>query len=411
MTAWRLSVNGLRTVTELELKQRVRSRRWIWALVAWFLVIGAITSLVILSTNFVLATGDPGGPNPGPLAFGLNVFFVLGMGLIIAPTFTATSINGDRSAGTLATLQATRLSAAEIALGKLLAALLTALVFLVVGLPFIAWSMVSGSISLWQVVACFTVVFVLVAVVCAIGLGWSALLSRPSGSTVMTYLSVVALTIISTAVTGLLSPLAVSRDPVRVWGLPPAIQQTYQGEVDRYWNDNPDADGSGAPRPPVEQCTWYDDVQQNVHTERIWWITVINPFVVVADAAPLPAGAYADLAAYAGATSDPLAWVRLGVRSMALPPQTERDDCTVLYADTDGYSVEYDADGTPRVTTSSGTPVHVNSPVKRRAVTIDAPIWPLGLGANFLLGAAFFWVAVRRLKVPYGQLAKGTRVA
>ena len=96
---------------------------------------------------------------------------------------------------------------------------------------------------------------------------------------------------------------------------------------------------------------------------------------------------------------------------MAQPPQAERDDCTMLYADTDGYSVEYDADGTPRVTTSSGTPVNVDSPVKRRAVRIDSPIWPLGLGANLLLGAAFFGVAVRRLKVPYGQVAKGTRVA
>lgn len=410
MSAWRLSINGLRTVTELELKQRIRSRRWVWALVAWFVVIGAITSLVILSTNYVLAIGD-GGPNPGPLAFGLNVFFVLGMGLIIAPTFTATSINGDRSGGTLATLQATRLSAAEIALGKLLAALLTALVFLVVGLPFIAWSMVSGSISLWQVVACFTVVFVLVAVVCAIGLGWSALLSRPAGSTVMTYLSVVALTVISTGVMGLLSPLVVTDDPVRVWGLPPAVQQAYQAEVDRYWSENPDGDGSGRPRPPIEQCTWYDDVQQNVHTERIWWITVINPFVVVADAAPLPAGAYADLSAYASTASDPLAWIRLGVRSMARAPDTERDDCTWLYEESDGYIVEYEADGSTRITTSTGTPVNVDSPVKRRPVTVDSPIWPLGLGANLLLGAVFFWLAVQRLKVPYGQLARGTRVA
>lgn len=30
MTSWTLSWNGLRTVVELELKQRVRSRRWIW---------------------------------------------------------------------------------------------------------------------------------------------------------------------------------------------------------------------------------------------------------------------------------------------------------------------------------------------------------------------------------------------
>ncbi len=188
----------------------------------WFLVIGAITSLVILATTR-LTGGDDNAPNPGPMAFALNVFFVLGMGLIIAPTFTATSINGDRSAGTLATLQATRLSAAEIAIGKLLAAWLTALVFLVVGLPFIAWSMVSGSISLWQVVACFAVVFILVAVVCAIGLGWSALLSRPAGSTVMTYLSVVALTVISTFVMAMLSPLVRSDDVVRVWGIPDAV--------------------------------------------------------------------------------------------------------------------------------------------------------------------------------------------
>ncbi len=409
MSAWRLSVNGLRTVTELELKQRVRSRRWIWALVAWFVVIGAVTSLVILATSR-LFRAEASPQNPGPMAFALNVFFVLGMGLIIAPTFTATSINGDRSAGTLATLQATRLSAAEIAIGKLLAALLTALVFLVVGLPFIAWSMVSGSISLWQVIACFTVVFILVAVVCAIGLGWSALLSRPAGSTVLTYLSVVALTIISTFVMAMMSPLVQTTDPVRVWGLPPAVAAQYQAEVDSYWNKHPDGDGTGLPQAPVQQCAWHDETTENVHLERIWWITVINPFVVVADAAPLPAEAYADLSDYANRAADPLALIRLGVRSMSQPPPTERDDCLELYAQS-GYNIDYDADGTPHVTTATGTPVNVESPVKRRPVVVDSPIWPWGLGANLLLGATFLWVAVQRLKVPYGQLAKGTRVA
>ncbi len=409
MNAWRLSVNGLRTVTELELKQRIRSRRWIVALVVWFLVIGAITSLVILATSRMI-TGEDNLQNPGPMAFALNVFFVLGMGLIIAPTFTATSINGDRNAGTLATLQATRLSAAEIAIGKLLAAWLTALVFLVVGLPFIAWSMVSGSISLWQVVACFAVVFMLVAVVCAIGLGWSALLSRPAGSTVMTYLSVVALTIISTFLMALMSPLVRSDDTVRVWGLPPAVESEFQTKVDQYWLDNPDGNGTGQPQPPVDKCTWNTQTAMNVHMERVWWITVINPFVIVADAAPLPPEAYADLSRYASEAADPLAAIRLGVRSLSQPPATERDDCIELYARV-GYNIDYDADGTVRVTTASGTPVNVESPVKRRPVVVDSPIWPWGLGANLLIGATFLWVAVRRLKVPYGQLPTGTRVA
>jgi ABC-type transport system involved in multi-copper enzyme maturation permease subunit len=409
VNAWRLSVNGLRTVTELELKQRIRSRRWIVALAVWFVVIGAITSLVILATTRLIGPED-NPQNPGPMAFALNVFFVLGMGLIIAPTFTATSINGDRSAGVLATLQATRLSAAEIAIGKLLAAWLTALVFLVVGLPFIAWSMVSGSISLWQVVACFAVVFLLVAIVCAIGLGWSALLSRPAGSTVLTYLSVVALTVISTFVMALMAPLVRSTDEVRVWGLPPAIQTQYQAQIDDFWKDHPDGDGTGLPQPPIDKCTWNTEKTENVHLERVWWITVINPFVIVADAAPLPAEAYADLNSYATRAADPLALIRLGVRSMSQPPATERDDCVNLYAQS-GYNVEYDSDGTAHVTTASGVPVNVQSPVKRRPVTVDSPIWPWGLGANLLLGAGFLWVAVRRLTVPYGQLAKGTRVA
>lgn len=409
MNAWRLSVNGLRTVTELELKQRIRSRRWIWALVAWFLVIGSITSLVIFATSRTLDT-DQSAPNPGPMAFALNVFFVLGMGLIIAPTFTATSINGDRAAGTLATLQATRLSAAEIVVGKLLAALLTALVFLVVGLPFIAWSMVTGSISLWQVVACFAVVFVLVTVVCAIGLGWSALLSRPAGSTVMTYLSVVALTVISTFMLLLLSLLVRSPDTVRVWGIPDDVQTEYQTQIDTYWTDHPDGDSNGLPQPPIDKCTWNTEAVMNVHMERVWWITVINPFVVVADAAPLPPQAYADLSSYASSASDPLATIRLGVRSLSQPPATERDDCVQLYSQV-GYNVEYDADGTPRITTVTGTPVNVESPVKRRPVTVDSPIWTWGLGANLILGATFLWVAVQRLKVPYAQLPKGTRVA
>ncbi|HEY3339088.1 MAG TPA: ABC transporter permease [Propionicimonas sp.] len=409
MNAWRLSVNGLRTVTELELKQRIRSRRWIVALLVWFLVIGAITSLVILATSRLIG-GENSDQNPGPMAFALNVFFVLGMGLIIAPTFTATSINGDRSAGTLATLQATRLSAAEIAIGKLLAAWLTALVFLVVGLPFIAWSMVSGSISLWQVVACFAVVFVLVAIVCAIGLGWSALLSRPAGSTVMTYLSVVALTVISTFVMAMMAPLVRTAEPVRVWGLPPAVAAQYQAEVDKYSAEHPDGDTAGLPQPPVKQCTWNEETTENVHMERVWWITVINPFVIVADAAPLPSEAYANLNKYASATADPLAMIRLGVRSLAQPPAAERDDCIWLYTQS-GYNVEYGSDGTPHVTTASGATVNVETPVKRRPVAIESAIWPWGLGANLLIGATFLWVAVRRLKVPYGQLPPGTRVA
>ncbi len=408
MNTWKLSLAGVRAVVELEIKQRIRSRRWTWALIAWFLVIGGISSLVIFASARVVGSSGPSEYGGGPLAFGIITYFVLGMGLVIAPAFTATSINGERNAGTLATLQATRLSALELATGKLVAAWLAAAVFLVVAIPFIAWSMLLGNISFWQVIATFVVMYAEVAVICAIGLGWSALVSRSAGSTMLTYLSVVVLTVITLVVVALLSLLVVREETVRVWGLSPAVSDAYQREVDEYLQQHPE--GGGEPAPPVSQCGWYERVQPISHYEQVWWILVGNPFVIVADAAPLPPGSARNLSDYATRGSDPLAMVRWGVRSMGNPQATEIDECTDLYNSLPGYRVEYDGDGTPHVYTSSGKPVNV-SPVKVLPVNVETPVWPWGLGANVLIGAAFFWAAVRRLAVPYGALPPGTRVA
>lgn len=410
MNTWQLTWNGIRTVTGLELRQRIRSKRWIWVLAAWFVIIGAVTWLILAAVPMLLGFNSPGdhGPGAGPLAFGTITFFVLGMGLIIAPAFTATSINGDRSAGTLALLQATRLSALEIALGKLIAAWLTAALFLVVVLPFIALSMIWGDISIVQVLLTFLVVFAEVAVICALGIGWSALLNRTAMSTMMTYLSVVFLTVISLIVMGLLAPLVMRDEPVRVWGLPPAVQAEYDAQTEKFWQENPSA--TYGPLPPVEKCAWYDGEQRVSHLDRIWWISVANPFVIVADAAPLPPTATKDLGEYANRSADPLAMIRYGIRRMAQPESGERDDCTELYGSIPGYQVDWN-DGEPVVTTNAGVPVDVKSPVKVRKVTVDSPIWPWGLGVNVLIGGIMFWVAVRRLAVPYRKLPQGTRVA
>ena len=80
----------------------------------------------------------------GAIIFGLIVYLVLSLGSLISPALSATSVNGDRSAGVLATLQTTLLTPAEIALGKLGAAWLTALAFLAVALPFLGWGFLDG---------------------------------------------------------------------------------------------------------------------------------------------------------------------------------------------------------------------------------------------------------------------------
>lgn len=411
MNTWRLTWSGLRTVTELELKQRVRSRRWFVALLGWFLMLGIITGLVMLAATWAATDMQDSrafAQGPGPVAFAAITYLVLGMGLVIAPAFTATSINGDRAAGTLATLQATRLSALEIATGKLAAAWLTAIVFMAVALPYIGWSMVLGDISVLQVLAVFLVVVIEVAVVCAIGLGWSALVSRPAGSAMLTYLSVVFLAVVTVIVYGLGQILVTSMETVRVWGLPPEVETAYSQQVDEYYQKSSGTDNP--PPAPVDKCGWYEEKQTVTHTEKIWWLLLANPFVIVTDAAPLPAGADNDLASYAGSATDPMASLRYQVRRLSTPPSMEFDRCSSYYDGQPGYSVTYDNLGKVVVTTSKGTPVNV-SPVKSDVVNTEMPVWPWGLGAQLLLGGAFFVIAVRRLRIPYRGLPPGTRVA
>ena len=62
----------------------------------------------------------------------------------MVPALAAQSVNGDRERGTLATLQVTRLTAGDIAVGKLAAAWGTALVFLAISAPMVGLLHVPG---------------------------------------------------------------------------------------------------------------------------------------------------------------------------------------------------------------------------------------------------------------------------
>ncbi|MCL2735063.1 MAG: ABC transporter permease [Propionibacteriaceae bacterium] len=415
MNTWSLSWHGVATVVGLETRQRLRSKKWLWGLLGWFVFIGSITGLVIWAvyTSYSsISCVDSvscsiADSNAGPWAFSFITLFVLGMGLVIAPAFTATSINGDRTQGTLATLQATRLSSAEIVAGKLIAACATAAVFLVVALPFVVVSMVLGNISVVQVLVCFLVTLLLVAVVCAIGLGWSSVFTRASASTLMTYLTTLILAVISPIILVASTPFLGEERPVQVWGLSQSQWYAYNQLMDDYWaDDGGGKDVSGAPLPPVDKCQWNTRTERVVRMDKVWWLLVPNPFVTVADAAPLPPNYSRDQA------QDGLAMIRQAVREVARAPQDEVDECAQLYGWNPAFRTETDAFGVVHVTTNDGTPVNIPpSPVKPRPMVAQDPVWPWGLGVNLLIGAGFFWLAVSRLRIPYHTLAKGTRVA
>ena len=350
--AWHVTWHGVRTVARLELRQRVRSTRWIVALVVWFVVVGAIT---LLATG-ALGALTGGGPSSGrgPILFAVVAYLVLGLGLLVTPTLTSTSVNGDRNAGTLATLQVTLLSPAEIVLGKVLAAWVAALAFLVASVPFFLLALGLGGTPVRAVFTVLLLVAALLAAVCGIGVGFSALTARTAGSTVLTFTAVFGITAILPVVFGLTYPSVEDQQTVQVWGVPGPG-----------WGDT--------------GCLWYQDDRTVYHTERSWWLLAVNPFVVVADGSTVPAERSSD------AQVSPFASLREVVRTVRFGPQSAQYECWV--------------DGSQPV------------PPEGATNPSTAPIWPWGLAFNVLLGAGGVVVAVSRLSIPQRTLPRGTRVA
>ncbi len=360
---WSLTWHGVATVAKLELRQRLRSTKWYIGLALFFVIVGVVTVLTTLTVGNESVLGAGGF---GRVVFDVVVFFILLLGILVAPTLSSSAINGDRNAGTLAILQVTLLTPAEIAVGKLLAAWAAALAFLVVSLPFLLWGIAQGGMSIAAVLVTIGLLAFVLAVVVAIGLGFSSLVPKTSSSAVLTYLSVASLTVISLIVFGLSLTLTVAPTEVRVWGVPPEAEAAWD------WNSSED---------PQFQCEWRTDTWDQPHTERTWWLLAINPFVVVADAMPEDARP-ADQEYYS--PTGIMSAIRYGVREARMGPQLETDQCW-------GYG-------------------NVESPVKPRDPD-RTPVWPWGMGALTLLGGAGLVVAVRRLSIPVRKLPRGTRVA
>jgi hypothetical protein len=318
----------------------------------------------------------------GQMMFGIIVFLVLGLAGLVAPALTATSVNGDRAAGVLATMQTTLLSAAEIAVGKLLAAWTTALTLLVAGIPFILWAYLEGGTPAGRLLVILLLLAFMLLVVCAVALGWSAVAARTSSSAVLTYLSVAFLGLGLPLLFAISMPLVTTTEQVRV------VQAQPSGT-------DPEPDPN---KPTSFTCVTQTQEMSRAHTERVWWLLAANPFVILADAAPRPVEG--------DRTSDPLSAIRSGVRELRLGPAPTEDWCSGMEY---GYS-----DSTGQTTTGTPPkPVDIAAEEAKRAAEREAlgVVWPFGLAADLALGTGFVLVAIRRLRAPSRKLPRGTRVA
>ncbi len=226
-------MKGVLTIAKLELILRFRAGRWRWLLVSWFA--GLLLFSWLLSVP-VSRTSSLNG-HRGDVLFGGLQLFMLGLALVIVPALTSPSVNGDRERGRLGVLQVTEVSSVEIIVGKLLAAWGTAGIFVAVSAPITIWALIEGGISVVQVVVVTLVMLLLLGIICAIGLGLSALLARSTTSSVLTYVAVFVLALGTIILAGLVTAVESTSSPNRSHG-------------------------------------------------EVWYLIAPNPFVILADAAP-----------------------------------------------------------------------------------------------------------------------------
>jgi ABC-2 type transport system permease protein len=378
-----MSPHGIETVARQEFRLRIRAGRWRVLLGIWFAVLLLFTGLL---------RGALGGftqddvVDKGVVLYGGLMLFVLGLALLVVPALAAQSVNGDRERGTLATLQVTRLSAADICLGKFVAAWGTALVFLGLTLPLVVYAMTQKGVPFTRVVVVTSVLALLLGTVCAISLALSALLSRSTTSGVLAYLAVFALTIGTLIAFGLGTAIT-TEDYTESYRAPCPAPSSLPTDLPQSERDR-----------IQQQCSQPPQTYRATRsrTDRTWWLLAPNPFVILADAAPqLPplttaqqqqrqADAERGISRQDARDLDPLGGLGRAVRGLRKSP-----------VGGDGAYVQTGL-------VEGNAPL----PIERRR-----PVWPWGLGFDVALAAAALWVTTRRLATPSRTLPKGQRIA
>lgn len=378
-------LTGIGVVAAQEFRMRIRTGRWRWVLASWFAALAALTGLIRLAVG---AGDEYYAGREGIPTFGVLMLLLLGLSLLVVPALTAQSVNGDRERGVLATLQITLLRPYEIALGKLLAAWGTALVFLALAVPMVAATMLMGGVGLTQVGVGLLIVAVLLGVVCALAQCLSAVLARTVTSAVLSYLVVAALTAGTPILFGL-SLLATQTEVTHTYEVPDYDPQT----------------GREGPGSRTETYT-----STETRPEKVWWLLAPNPFVILADAAPdppprrqvRPGEEYYD-------DFDPLGEISKAVREARTPGDDEE------YAVSTAVAVPAPVP-TPGVTGSVEVAPSPPSDAYASELSVQfddglSPVWPYGLAFDALLGAGAVAITIRRLRTPARKIPRGTRIA
>ena len=181
-------------VLQRELLVNLRTNRAFLLLAAYQILLAAVVIVAWPSAERLDLTTNP--PSASKL---VNLFF-LGQYVIaslMAPSFAAGAITGEKERHTYEMLLASPLRPGAIILGKMVASLTHLGMLILASLPIIVLCLPLGGVSLYEVLAAYLGLIVSVILFGAIGVFCSSYFSRTSSSLVVSYLVILPLVILA----------------------------------------------------------------------------------------------------------------------------------------------------------------------------------------------------------------------
>jgi ABC-type transport system involved in multi-copper enzyme maturation permease subunit len=201
--AFRSGVDGVVAVGVKELRGRVRGRRAFVVLTFYLLFLGlfAWAWQLVAERAYVQNAALQGGSAAfasslvGQEVFGALVLVETLLVVFLAPAFTSGAISLEREKQTLEMLTATPISSLAIVIGKLLSALAYVFLLIAASVPLTAIVFVFGGVGPDDVLRAYAVLIVTALGLGSMGLFISALMQRTQGATVVTFFTVLFLTL------------------------------------------------------------------------------------------------------------------------------------------------------------------------------------------------------------------------
>lgn len=369
---WMPTFRGVGLVARIELMRRRPTKKGY--------VFYGLLVLAILGLGVLVAAVSPPGKTSTPME--LVLILVLGAGLLIAPSLSSTSINGDSGEGVLAPMQMTRLTAGDLALGKLLASWLFAVAVLITTTPLLVYAFSRSGWYWYELVAVLGAILFAVLTFTAIGLAWSSLAARAVASVSLAHLTtgfllLGTLVIFSFAMPLVSETVTVTDRYVDYETLTAEQREAYEiGELDY----------------STVECTEQSYEMPVAHTEKVAWLLLANPAIVIGETSPVVnPGTYEE-----DGRAEPgiFALIHQRVGSAQLGPQDTPmgyDECADQSGEQDQWQQQWEQQ-------------------QQDQALFPRNPW-VGLGLQVLLLIGSIAITIRRLRVPYKKLRAGTRVA